>query len=651
MLDIVNPYIAGNPVTGSEMFFGREDIFDFIQQTLTGQHRDNVIVLYGQRRTGKTSVLYQMHSHLSERYLCIFIDLHGFALEGLEGFLWELANHIVRVLRREYQIDLPRPNRAEFMADARSFFEHEFLNQIWPAIGDRHILLMLDEAIRLEEQVQAGKLGLDIFEYIRHLMQHYPRLNFLFSLGSGLEEMEKEYAFLFNVALYKKISFLDRNAATALITEPVKDCFQFDPAALERILDITSGHPYYTQLLCHCLYNRWQHQQVPIIEAHKIDEVLDEAVERGLAQLKHPWEESTPGEKAVMVGMVAAISNANRPVGVDDINRAWTLHNVEIPKGEMAKAIRSLIARDIIAGEDKYVFTVDLQRLWVQKYRRLDWVEEEIADAIRMWSTSAKTTSQTTPLLKALPKLGANGIRKLLLIGLILVLIFGGFATFYVARSNSINAATARAHATATAQARATATVTSIYPFSTHLVYNNPMNGNSSNTWDVYATNKTGGSCQFKSGTYHVRQQSKGFYNYCLLSSPTFGDFTYEVNMKIIQGDYGGMIFRANQSGYYYYLRVGQDGSYDLYVIRNYQYYLEIRGGSSIPGFQTGLNHSNMITVVARGGKFDLYVNEQYIDSGIDSSYSYRLGEIGLVAEDLTLPTEVAYSDVEVWKL
>src|SRR5579872_1574590 len=133
------------------MFFGRDDVFEFIRRTLIGRHQDNVIVLYGQRRTGKTSVLYQTRSHLDERYLCIFMDLHGFALESLDGFLWEFANHIVRVLRRDYQIALPRPNRGEFMVEPRHFFENEFLNQVWSSIEDRHLLLMLDEAVRIQE--------------------------------------------------------------------------------------------------------------------------------------------------------------------------------------------------------------------------------------------------------------------------------------------------------------------------------------------------------------------------------------------------------------------------------------------------------------------------------------------------------------------
>ena len=80
MSDVLNPYIAGNPVTGQQMFFGREDVFSFVSGALTGQHRDNAIVLYGQRRTGKTSVLYQMGARLGPRYLCILVDLNQLTL-------------------------------------------------------------------------------------------------------------------------------------------------------------------------------------------------------------------------------------------------------------------------------------------------------------------------------------------------------------------------------------------------------------------------------------------------------------------------------------------------------------------------------------------------------------------------------------------
>ena len=51
----INPYVAGNPVGDSPAFVGRADVLRRAQ--------DNAIVLYGQRRIGKTSIL----QHLAVR--------------------------------------------------------------------------------------------------------------------------------------------------------------------------------------------------------------------------------------------------------------------------------------------------------------------------------------------------------------------------------------------------------------------------------------------------------------------------------------------------------------------------------------------------------------------------------------------------------
>ncbi|MCH7800225.1 MAG: NAD-dependent epimerase/dehydratase family protein [Chloroflexi bacterium] len=101
------------------MFFGREDVFEFIQQTLIGRHQNNIIVLYGQRRTGKTSVLYQMRRHLGPDYLHVLIDLQAFSLDGIATFLWEIAGVTCRTLRREYDIRVEQPQRREFATDPR----------------------------------------------------------------------------------------------------------------------------------------------------------------------------------------------------------------------------------------------------------------------------------------------------------------------------------------------------------------------------------------------------------------------------------------------------------------------------------------------------------------------------------------------------
>jgi hypothetical protein len=379
----VNPYIAGSPVTGNEMFFGREDVFSFIRRNLIGRHLDTPVVLYGQRRTGKTSVLYQLHRHLDPGYRCIVIDLHGLNLDGMGNLLLGIASYVSRGLRRDHMLTVDVPDRAVFLADPRSAFETTFLDAVWSALGEDHLVLMLDEVVRLDEEVRSGRLEREVFDYLRHLMQHDARLNFIFALGSGLEEMAKDYAFLFSVSLYHRISFLEPAAARALITQPVRNHYQVAAQAVEKILQITSGHPYYTQLVCHCMFDLWSRSPKPVLSAADVDASLAEAIELGSANLTYVWADSTPGEQALMAGMADAMRPRTGPVTVKHIQDAWRKVGMSLTDSELTRALRSLTSREIIAGSSAYSFTVDLQRLWLEKHRHLDWVKDELAETVQ----------------------------------------------------------------------------------------------------------------------------------------------------------------------------------------------------------------------------------------------------------------------------
>jgi kumamolisin len=388
----VNPYIAGSIVTGDDMFFGREDVFSFVRRQLTGLHRDTPLVLYGQRRTGKTSVLYHLPRHLDARYRCVLIDLHGLDLDaGVGGLLWGIASVVSRTLRRDHQLTIAVPDRAAFTGDPRSAFENVFLDAVWAALGDDHLVLMVDEVARLEEERAAGRLESGVFEYLRHLMQHYPSLNFIFSIGSGLEEMERDYSFLFNSSLYHRISFLEQADARALITEPARGCYDVAPDAVSKVLQITSGHPYYTQLVCHSLFDRWTRDPKAAMTVADVMAVLEEAIELGSANLTFVWEYSAPEEKAMMAGMASVLRTSGRRVTAERVRDVWRKAGVTMPQGAADRAIRSLLAREVVAaGERGYSFCVDLQRLWIRKHRRLNWVKDDLAEVIGDWETAAR---------------------------------------------------------------------------------------------------------------------------------------------------------------------------------------------------------------------------------------------------------------------
>src|SRR5512136_465748 len=144
MSEMVNPYIAGAPVTEARMFFGREDVFDWIQNNLAGRYADHTLVIHGQRRVGKTSVLKQLGNRLPKKYIPVFFDLQGRTHTTLDRFLWWLAREIVRVLKQERAIDLPVPEKEAFTQDME-FFEHRFLAELRAVLGDQVLLLTFDE--------------------------------------------------------------------------------------------------------------------------------------------------------------------------------------------------------------------------------------------------------------------------------------------------------------------------------------------------------------------------------------------------------------------------------------------------------------------------------------------------------------------------
>jgi len=248
---------------------------------------------------------------------------------------------------------------------------------------------------------------------------------------------------------------------------------------------------------------------------------------------------------------------------------------------------------------------------------------------------------------------GFSASLALLLIILALLLIVGGGLIYAVAalRSNQRTAGT-QATATAIAQAHAPGTATAtalqniyIQATSGTPVLDDPLSHQDSHNWDESA------NCAFAGGMYHASSSMTDNFYTCTPNAQLgdFGDFAFQVQMEIIRGDYGGMFFRANSSGTdYYTLTVYQSGrySFDVYMNNNY---LKTVSNASSPAFKTGLNQANLITVIARGSNFYLYMNGQFVTRVSDTSYS--AGQIGLLAGDYTHPTEVAFSNLKIWSL
>ena len=356
------------------MFFGREDVFQWIENSIAGRYADHILVIHGQRRVGKTSVLKQLGNRLPPRFIPVFFDLQGRTHTTLDRFLWWLAREIVRVLKQERNIEVPLPEREVFSSDLE-YFESRFIPGLEPVLGENTLLLTFDEFDNLEESEVREELARPLIDYLRRLMGS-ASLNFIFSIGSSgrkLENMQAAYTEFFKTALYKKISFLNEEQTRRLITQPVQDLIQYEKRAVARIFQVAGGHPYFTQLTCHELFAECQRTDSRQVREEDVDAILDDVVERGTVNLKFVWDEASDIEKWSLAAL-AHLERGEIRALADYLRK----ERVRFTESDLNSGLLHLREKDVLTADHRFV--IHLLRLWLQKNRPIEQAREELTE-------------------------------------------------------------------------------------------------------------------------------------------------------------------------------------------------------------------------------------------------------------------------------
>lgn len=250
--EIDSPYIIGVPLTEQqEIFTGRTDVSARIEQLLLDRRRPPLL-LYGQRRVGKTSLLHNLGRLLPSTIVPLFVDLQGPASRSRDeaGFLYNVARSMTRAAQRQRETALPPLAREDLLDDPFTRFE-EWLDGVEAALAGQTALLMLDEFEALQQMIDNGRFDeAVILGMLRHLIQHRTRFKVLLSGSHPLDEFQRWAGYLINVQVIH-IGYLQEDEARQLVQAPVRDfALRYEAAAAQRVLALTRGHPFLIQLLC-----------------------------------------------------------------------------------------------------------------------------------------------------------------------------------------------------------------------------------------------------------------------------------------------------------------------------------------------------------------------------------------------------------------
>jgi len=284
--EIDNPYTIGLPLSAQqEIFVGRKDISLKIEQFLR-KNPCPPLLLYGQRRMGKTSLLNNLNRLLPSTIVPLFIDLQGpvSLTTDTAGFLYNLSREMRHSAQQQRSYSLPPLSRETINLDPITAF-YEWLDEVDSALENNTLLLTLDEFVALDQAFQEQRLSESvILGFFRHLIQHRPQLKVLLSGSHTLKEFEAWSSYLINVQTIH-INYLQTAEAQRLIEQPIVDFgLVYTPEAVDYVLTLTRCHPYLVQLLCSEIVNL-KNDQAP---AHRyqvtqadVDHAMPKALQNG----------------------------------------------------------------------------------------------------------------------------------------------------------------------------------------------------------------------------------------------------------------------------------------------------------------------------------------------------------------------------------
>jgi tetratricopeptide (TPR) repeat protein len=364
-----NPYIAGSSVGGSPAFVGRADILRKVQGVL--RHRlENAIVLYGQRRIGKTSVLQELEAHLKGDYHPIFFDLMGKAHQSLDEVLRELAHTISDALGKE------KPNLG---SDPKTEFRKVWLPNLLNDLETESLVLLFDEFDVLDDPT-FEQTSHDFFSYLRDLLPINPeRLSFVFVIGRNIDDLNNIAKAFFKNIRPRRVSLLAKEDTVKLIRFSVDNkTLQWSNDVIEKVWQLTNGHPYLTQSLC---YQVWEHHyengpnaSSPVVTLENLEVAIPETLESSRTALEWLWDGLPPAGKFVASALAEA---GAKPITEAQLKQLLYERGVRVVIQELENAPRLLKEWDLVE-DGSYCFRVELLRRWIADYKPLSKVQEEL---------------------------------------------------------------------------------------------------------------------------------------------------------------------------------------------------------------------------------------------------------------------------------
>jgi AAA+ ATPase superfamily predicted ATPase len=410
---IHNPYIVGKPIKDRAMFFGREEDFASIRQKVTGSKRAGLVVLCGTRRSGKTSILFQiMNGRLGDDFVPALIDMQAMTVENDLDFVIKLSEIIINAVG-DPEISLEKDFLAQRSMGTFEAFQ-KLIAKIVQRLQGKKLILLFDEYEILESHIEKKLISASVLDVFSNWIDHEERVFIVFTGSDRIEERSAEYwgRFLSKAVFYQRISFLTRNDTMRLIHEPLRGIIDYEEGVPERIYELTAGQPFYTQVFCQALVDHLNEVREYRVTSEHLKEVTDLVIENPLPQMIFSWTSLTNLEK-LSLSIVAELNKERvQPVQSSDVLSLARSERIgyEINPSSLNETLERLFQHDVLlkdAKQNAYWFRMGLWHLWIGRMHSIWQVVDEFKESAGELGEGIKPFVDRRPRIIALTAAGA----------------------------------------------------------------------------------------------------------------------------------------------------------------------------------------------------------------------------------------------------
>jgi len=276
-----NPFRTDKEVDDERMFVGRDQLLDEVCEYAIKEAHGGLLMLYGQKRVGKSSLLLFMERRIDKvahenRVMAVRVSWLDFSAHTAAGVIEELILGVQRKCRQLFGINLPVPSRDEIRTSYSLAF-NDVLRDL-ELHGVSRLVLLVDEFDVIVHQLDR-QLGFDrmFFEYLRGISKR-GSVALVLTGGEMMPLLFDRLGEVFNHDRTWRIAYLsptDGSVERLVENDYVRGYLHFSADAIATIKEVSACNPCFVQMICQEIVERSRRQQSAQVCKLDVQEVAD----------------------------------------------------------------------------------------------------------------------------------------------------------------------------------------------------------------------------------------------------------------------------------------------------------------------------------------------------------------------------------------